>query len=149
MDFIRRPFATEPIPAGCDGVIAVLSFTVNCPGCTEGQTGALTFTSLEDDIAAFASVDGEFTYTCGLATPTPTNTPVPDYGVPMFRNPDSEIYLFRFEFKSTKYWAIDTDISVENQTEKLYYVINAGSTPHTGTYTVGDGSPPGAEVREP
>lgn len=76
------------IPAGSAGTLAILTFTVNCASCVNGDASALTLAGLQDDLAAFTAVNGTFTYQCGAtatpttaltatATRTPTRTPTP------------------------------------------------------------------------
>ncbi len=68
----------DEIPAGSEGVLAVLNFTVTCGSCMEGDSSALSLFNFRDDIIDFSAMDGLFTFTCTTPTPTvvpPTNTP--------------------------------------------------------------------------
>ena len=62
------------IPAGSNGSIAVVHFTVDCPACVQSDTYPVTVDGLDDDIIGFTTNDGLFTYDCS-STPVPTNTP--------------------------------------------------------------------------
>jgi len=89
-DITVAGFALPPaeIPAGSEGSLVNLTFTVTCPTCSEGDTSAISLFDLRDDIEFFGIVPGTFTYTCEpqpTATPTtvpPTNTPVPPTDTP-------------------------------------------------------------------
>ncbi len=75
-------FALPPneIPAGSEGVLAILTFNVTCNDCDEGDTSELTPHNLRDDIAGFATINGVFTYIC--PEPEPTATPTPSEPTP-------------------------------------------------------------------
>lgn len=80
-------FSLEPIPAGEHGYLVEILFIVDCPGCNQGDTSALPFLVLYDDIEGFDTYDGLFVFDCGLptATPTtpgPTHTPAPPTNTP-------------------------------------------------------------------
>ncbi|MBN1880290.1 hypothetical protein JW823_09295 [bacterium] len=85
-------FALNPIAAGGNGYLVELTFVVDCPGCTQGMMSDLNILSTADDIAAFETHDGVFTYDCGgspTSTPTqspPTNTPVQPTNTPVATN---------------------------------------------------------------
>ncbi len=64
------------IPSGSQGVLATLSFLVNCPLCVNNDVSQMIFISLNDGIANFSAENGEFTYSC-IASPTPTSTSLP------------------------------------------------------------------------
>ena len=71
-------FYSIGIPVGSSGIIAELTFQVNCPGCMEGNTTLLEPTNLVDEIVGFDVMDGMFTYSCvSTATPQPTYTATP------------------------------------------------------------------------
>jgi hypothetical protein len=77
---------TGDIPAGSQGTIAEVTFIVTCIGCSNGDTSALVFQMLEDDLAGFGSSDGLFTFSCGgspTSTPVPTDTPEPPTSTPV------------------------------------------------------------------
>jgi len=61
------------IPAGSQGTLVVLHFTVDCSGCIQGDTSGLAITALDDDVFGFGVADGVFTYDCSQ-TPVPTAT---------------------------------------------------------------------------
>ncbi len=79
-------FAVPPneIPAGSDGALVKLTFTVTCAGCAQGDTSSLVPTDLRDDLIGFGTESGTFTFSCA-STPTsvPTFTPVPDTPTPV------------------------------------------------------------------
>ncbi len=73
------------IPAGSEGVLAILVFDVTCNDCDEGDTSELIPDNLRDDIADFDSINGMFTFICPedpTPTPEPTETPVPPTNTP-------------------------------------------------------------------
>jgi hypothetical protein len=73
-------FALPPyeIPTGSEGVLVILSFTVTCGHCEEGQTCDLLLENFKDDIIDFTAINGKFTFTqFGPPTATPTETPIP------------------------------------------------------------------------
>ncbi|HPQ42434.1 MAG TPA: cohesin domain-containing protein, partial [bacterium] len=55
-------FSLDPIPAGGNGILVELTFTVDCAGCVQGDTSILAITDLADDIDLFDTYDGTFTY---------------------------------------------------------------------------------------
>ncbi len=68
----------DEIPAGSEGVLAILTFTVTCDSCSEGDSSDLGPFNFRDDITTFGAINGMFTFTCTTPTPTvvpPTNTP--------------------------------------------------------------------------
>jgi hypothetical protein len=84
-------FALPPneIPAGSEGVLAVLTFRVSCPDCREGDTSEFIPDRLRDDIVDFDTSNGLFTYVCPEPTPTPepTDTPIPPTETPTPSDP--------------------------------------------------------------
>jgi hypothetical protein len=73
----------DEIPAGSDGALAILTFTVTCDDCDEGDTSEFVMHTLLDDIAGFGTENGLFTFICPEPTPTPTPeeptvTPTPE-----------------------------------------------------------------------
>ncbi len=69
-------FTMSSIPAGSNGSLVTVTFTILCGSCTNGQTFGMTLTNLVDDLVGFTVDNGVFTYTCP-ATVTPTRTPTP------------------------------------------------------------------------
>ncbi len=69
-------FADQGIVQDSSGSIAVLSFTVTCDGCIEGDQCEIYLDNLVDDLFAWPTQDGTFTYYCP-PTPTPTSSPTP------------------------------------------------------------------------
>lgn len=66
-------FAFGSIPAGSNGTLARIEFSVTCASCNNGDTCTLQFTRLADNLATFTSQPGTFTFSGGSA---PTDTPV-------------------------------------------------------------------------
>jgi hypothetical protein len=110
-------FDLDAIPVGSEGVLAILTFTVDCLACSQNDTSLLTLTNFEDDLALWNTDDGVFTYSC-VPTPTPTETPVPTptddmiwpadaegcngdvIEIPVYvDNPDTAVSAFGFEFE--------------------------------------------------
>ncbi len=63
-----------PIFIGTSGSVIKLYFTVDCPGCTDGQIGYMTLDRLVDDVDGWGAQYGIFTF---LLVPPPTPTPLP------------------------------------------------------------------------
>lgn len=66
----------DPIYLGTSGSVIKLYFTVNCPGCIEGQTGDLILDHLVDDVDGWGAQSGIFTFIT-VHPPTPTPPPLP------------------------------------------------------------------------
>ncbi len=66
----------ESIPAGSEGSLMQISFTVKCENCENGDQSMLYFTNLQDDISGWDTEFGVFTYYCEAPTPTVIPTPV-------------------------------------------------------------------------
>ncbi len=64
----------DQIPAGSNGSIFKLHFTVNCMACMPNDTSTLAITELKDDVEFFSPTNGTFTF-CPGPTPTPTEPP--------------------------------------------------------------------------
>lgn len=101
--------------------------------------------------------------------PTPTPTPEPDYmvlkagtsavngayyedgmsdGVPCYSlNKAGNYWLYRYDERGVKYWAINSDKSTGHPRTKLYYKEDCSShTPYLGGYDIGEGAVPGPSV---